>query len=936
MVKNGGVCLYKEARLSLEPAYPGSTIAFTLPASSLSTFGSRTTAKRSVIYEQHADHDEEAFTRRHLASDGSMFFRKHHTYPRSFLWRVLDNRNMLEIQSVDLDHSASNRFEANLTLLFHFPSPTRPFCIAFAEPTDRDALTVYAITKSNDLYVLTIHRDFFANPAASEQDIEGWCKRSEPALFSGRIPYRLVAVDVDELLVALDDGAICRLHWDKDTGAWDGSRYQNSNWSVRGLLSWRPQPLVPFDNAELSLSAAAAIALSPDKQHIFSVCLDNTIRAWNVTTGKLGAQVDIMAPDDRAMEKARTSPLHSINPAQPTLMIVIPGPPNGPIGGIGGALYHLLTYSPIQQQFHFWGVRDADDATHGLYDICAESELIPPIDGLMNTTVWTLDEFHVIPGSADWRGTELWVRARSGPTSRIYTLKFDPSDDYETLMRCWKNEWVSVDSGPLTVDGLKSNPGNPSEQDLDIAEGGVDVMQHWLDFLLYPGRFTMATLDTALMILRRGLDQNRNSRSLSRGSLKERMCATVTALAASVQSTVTDATNFEEALATQWQAFYGILKDIHKRRGETLSLAYDRATGMPWLVLSDHLSAIRTCSDAELCTLNAVHLQTSHPSAPLNKALRKPEARDVSRLLGAASSFRQRLPALVQQEVQRQVEMDLLQSRSLTIIDRMESIESQSELLQHVSDEDLLMLVEDLGTEVKDLNSETFLRAIQILGHEDDGRVNSRQQIARYGLKALLRVSQETLQADHNILLDLIVLVLFMFVELEGEMPEDFDPSEVFVELINQYKDCMTVSWMASTVWAHQTRTGTASEILNKTLSESRKNNKRLPFTQTVMEGIYGEKSFDMPLPNVPKTNLLTYWSRSWIALVFQDNYDTVSEDTMGILLGQKEYDLAIEFLKFVPDGNWATYLKGRLHVALGENSLAAVCFQKAAFGLGE
>jgi hypothetical protein len=935
MVQDGGVCLYKEARLNLEPAFPGSTIAFTLPASSLSTFGSRTTSKRSVVYEQYADQDQDAFTRRHLASDGSLFFRMRHAYPRSFLWRVLDNRKMLEIQSVDLDHSASDGFEANLTLLFQFPSPVRPFCVAFAEPVDRDALTVYAITTSNDLYVLTIHRDFFANPAASEQDIEGWCKRSEPTLFSGRIPYRLVTVDVDELLVALDDGAICRMHWDKESRSWDGSRYQHSNWSVRGLLSWKTQPTVRFDNADLAVSAAAAVALSPDKQHIVSVCLDHTLRTWNVASGKLGIQMDLLEQNDRALEKAGNS--YTIGPSQSTLMAVIPGPPHGPTGGLGGALYHLVTYSPKQHRFKFWGVRDADDQTHGLYDISPEFDLVPPIDELMNTTVWTLDEFHVIPGPADWRGTELWLRARSGPSSRVYSIKFDPSDDRDSLMKCWKNNWVSADSGPLTVDGLKNNPANPSAQDLDAADGDVDVMQHWLAFLFYPGRFTTPTLETALFIFKRGLDRTQTSRSLNKGSLKERMCTTIIALAGNTQNGVADTANLEEAIVTQWQAFYGIVKDLHKRRGESLSLAYDKTTGMPWLALSDHLSAIRACSDAELCTLNAASLSTSHPSVPLRKALHKPEARDVSRLLSAASSFRQRLPSHVQQEVQRQVEMDLLQSRSLTIIDRMEWIESHGELLQHVSDEDLSLLVEDLGTEMKDLNNETFEQAIQIFGQEDEGRVNSRQQIARFGLKTLLRTSQEMLEADHKILLDLIVLVLFMFVELEGETTENFDPSEVFVELISQYKDCMTVSWMASTVWAHQTATGPASSLLNISLSENNKNNKKLPFSQTVLEGIYGSRAFDMTLPNAAKTNFLTHWSRSWIAQVFKVvDYDNVCEDTMGILLFQKEYDLAFDFSKFLPDGNWATYLKGRLNIALGDNSLAAFCFQKAAFGLGE
>ncbi|KAJ4367695.1 hypothetical protein N0V83_007280 [Neocucurbitaria cava] len=756
------------SRLNVETAYPGSTIAFTLPASSLGTFASRSNVKRTVITEQHVDQDEEAFTRRHLATDGSIYFRQHHEYPRSFLARVLDNRKMLEIQAVDLDHDYNDKFEANLTLLLQFPSPIRPFCVAFAEPTDRDALTVFAITTANELYTITLHRDFFANPAASEQDIETWCKRSEPALFSGRIPYRLVARAVDDILVTLDDGAICRMIWDKTSNSWEGSRYQHSNWSVRGLLSWKTQPTVRYENADLAISAAASVAISPDKQHILSVCLDHTLRVWNVASGKAGVQMDILGHDDRALEKSHNS--YFIGPSQSQLMAVLEV-----LGGVGGATYHVVTYSPKQHQFKFWGVRDADDPQFGIYDAAADAELIPPIDELMKTTVWTLEEFHIIPGPSGWRGSEIWIRARSGPSSRVYSLKFDLTDDPDTLSQTWKNDWVSVDSGPLTVESLKKNPANPSEQNQNMELGDLDFPEQWLDFLFYPGRFTTPTLEAALLIFKRGLDRTRSSRSLNRGSLKERICAAVTTLAMNTQHANQDAEQIGNAIGSQWQAYYGIVKDLHKRRGESLSLAYDKTTHMPWLVLSDHISAIRSCSELEVTALNRAGLSSPHGlSGPLRKALDKLDCRDIARLLNAASSFRQRLPRYVQQAVERHVEMDLLQSRSLTIIDRMEWIEGNSELLQHVSDEDLSQLVEELGVEVKDLSTETFLRAILTLDYKEDGRANSRKQIARYGLSALLSVSQETLEADHNTLLDLIVLVLFMFVELEGETPRGF------------------------------------------------------------------------------------------------------------------------------------------------------------------
>ncbi|KAF2686493.1 hypothetical protein K458DRAFT_334245 [Lentithecium fluviatile CBS 122367] len=927
MAKNGGTCLYKEARLNIEPAYPGSTISITLPASG--TWTSR--PKRTVINETYTDQDDDAFTRRHLASDGSMFFRRHHKYPRSFLWRLLDSRKTLEIQATDFDQDGDNKFEANLTLLLHFASAIRPFCTAFAEPEDRDALTVFAITNASELYTITLHRDFFAKPAASEQEIGDWCKRSSLTLLQNNIPYRLVAVNFNELLVSLDNGAIVRLtRSSRDDMVWSEAVYQQNSWSLRGMLPWKGQQTVRFDNADLSVSSVAAMALSPDGKHIISVCLDHRLQIYNVESGKLTVQQDLLHRHDGLHER---NPPYFIAPSQSALLQVV-----NMNGGPAGASYHIVTYSPVEHQFKFWGVRDADDDLNGIYDTKQDTDFIPPVDELMQASVWTMEEFFLVSKSASWRNTELWIRGRSGPSCKVYSLCFDlQDDDVDHLAHVWRTEWATVDPGPLTVEGLRKNSSNPGEQERDLSDlYETDSIEQWLEFLFYPGRFTMSTLETALLFFRKGLDRTHSTRS-PRGSLKERLCATVSAFALRSLGGADEPDRYEQAIADQWQAFYGLVKDLHKRRGESLSLAYDIELDMPWLVLSDYLSAIRKCSKSETIALSAAAVSNfRQASSSLHRALPNPKDRAVSKLLNAAAFFRRRFPPSLQQELKRQVEMDLLQNRAITIVDRMEFMEEGCNLWNLLTEEDLASLVEELveelGTETKSLTTAVFIEALQTLVVEESGQRAKRKQIARYGLHALVRISQETIDMNYNILLDLLLLILFL--QSEADLSEHFDASEVFVELLAHFQDYTILKWLATAVWSRQSPTGKSTEELLKALGETHQTSK-FPMVQTVLEGVYGGRAFDFLIPSNAKSGLFTYWSRAWISSVFEQDFDIVVDDTMGILLAQKEYGLAADFSKFLSESSWATYLKGRLHIALGENSLASVCFRKAAYNLG-
>ncbi|KAK5009966.1 hypothetical protein LTR16_010439, partial [Cryomyces antarcticus] len=160
--------LYRETRLNVEPTNPSSTITIHLPAHSASILSSRTSSKRSLVTPNVTDSDEVAFSKRHLASEGSIYFRRKTRSPRSFLWRILDDRKLLELQSVDITQEEHNVHEATLTLVLSFPTAIRQSGIAFADPEEHDALNVFVLTNANELYTITLHKDSFVRAAATE------------------------------------------------------------------------------------------------------------------------------------------------------------------------------------------------------------------------------------------------------------------------------------------------------------------------------------------------------------------------------------------------------------------------------------------------------------------------------------------------------------------------------------------------------------------------------------------------------------------------------------------------------------------------------------------------------------------------------------------------------------------------------------------------
>lgn len=193
--------LFKETRLNLEPPSSSLVVNVRLPGSSRS--------QRNKQAPDATVEDVPSFRSKYLAAASSIFHRKWHDSPRSFLWRVLEDGSVLSIRVMDV-YMKDKGFDLPLVLNFHFTTPIQPNCVAFADPQEHDALCVFIIDQSYHLWTFTLRPDLFRKRSAVDAGLSEVAKRHVPTGLSFKHPHRMVAVSTDTLLVTVNDGGMMR------------------------------------------------------------------------------------------------------------------------------------------------------------------------------------------------------------------------------------------------------------------------------------------------------------------------------------------------------------------------------------------------------------------------------------------------------------------------------------------------------------------------------------------------------------------------------------------------------------------------------------------------------------------------------------------------------------------------------------------------------
>ena len=194
--------LYKETLVGLDQLNGATTITYEISASSSKASSSQVTSQTTTVKS------ETAFASKCLASEGSIYFRQAQSYPRSFLWRVVDEKHTLEIRCADLVKSRREQSDVNRVLRIKFPSAIAPKGVAFSNAEGQDHIHCFVITEGRELYTFHLQSAIFSGRL---DVINGIFRKSAPSYFSLSRPFKLYAHNPYEVFVSFENGALQRL-----------------------------------------------------------------------------------------------------------------------------------------------------------------------------------------------------------------------------------------------------------------------------------------------------------------------------------------------------------------------------------------------------------------------------------------------------------------------------------------------------------------------------------------------------------------------------------------------------------------------------------------------------------------------------------------------------------------------------------------------------
>ena len=917
-------CLYQETRFNIDPA--GDVESVFVPSSG--GFGSRSYPKRRRV-ERPAAFDEATFAKQHLATDSSIHFRPNaDVYPRAILWRVLDDSQLLELQSIDFWHEKAEKPDTSVTLRFRFDTALLPKGITFAEKSGAHALVIHVITKKGDIVTLTLQDEAFIRPGLLEEghSASSWWRAHSPSALKIRNPYRATGWNGDrELFISLNDGSVARLA-QSDTEDWNESIFSEATWSssMRGLF--KSQTSARYGDVDLGSKAACSAVPSPTGELLWTVCLDHTIRVWSTRSGKVIHTLDL-AGIDRDFKQSVTQLL---DPYSTELIQVLQFHGRGHHHD----RYLLATYSPHARVFKLWRVHEEEGGID-LVDYNSTFTFKPPIDDMIDTVGWQILHFHVkIPRTSKDHYWTLWILVRSGSNAHTFTVNFDPDERSNKLSQQWQR-WAEVHPGLGCLPRLKSELDCELafETDSDVMTG-ESIVEKWLQWLLKPGYFSHDELETALTIYQQGETgksdwAKANSATVSL-PFEQRLSSALNSLMPTFAFNEDRAfLDHEKQILKQIQVFNGVLEDLHRNREKALTLVYDLTSGLPFHVMADQASVVRSCCDLEIIHHNHEEYseqQNFTADSLLLKNLSDAAHSNVGVLMHALDLMHDALPDAFLQSLKTTFYTDILKAPTVTIEERMQTIYDETGFEGKLSDDayDSVGLCIDKLDGWDKLETELFDGLLDLFSQQQRGKAQKKRATA-YGARLLVNGAQDTVKLEEDVLLKMLAFIIFAKCELVDTDFALFAPADVYNRLLHLAQERMIASWLAFTE-------NKPKSILTQQMKEKKERTKTDRHTGTLLQRLAIEEWPKMQTPNEATIQLLTYWTRVWTYTHQLDEHGVIRIPyLMSWLLKNSATELAGDFVKFMVSGPWADYVTARYYLQAGEYVEAASLLEAAA-----
>lgn len=629
------------------------------------------------------------------------------------------------------------------------------------------------------------------------------------------------------------------------------------------------------------------------QQYAFTVSLDHSLRIWNLKSGRIAYVRDILGQE--VDPKNTRKPV--IDPSYSQLVKVY---------GHNDESALCVTYSPIGEgQFKFWNVTPAyEDGSLDVSDSFPDNTLVPRAP---TSDLWTMADFSVIPDRAS-NALTLWTLWKNNTTYRVQKLYFQ-SASVDMVQQSWQEGWEAMVSESLAQIPI------PAVYSGDAS----DSTDKWLEYILYPGKFTHATIETGLAIYERGLG---TSRDLSRRSaaLPERLCSSIatTAMLGRVSDGGADFEQFRLSTDAQWRRFYRLLVELDKQRGEALSLTIDPMGEMPWVVSADGISAVRSCSGLERIWHNP---EQSFAGTEY-----------VSTLLTAGSLFGEVIPDNLFHGFRSALLGQLYEEPTILPVARMKKLYETCDYPNQIGDEEYNQLVANLGGTFKQVTSHVYEALLESMITSLGNIPRHPLPLANTGNRLIVKGVQETLELHKSICLDQLLLLILIEVEINhGDEGIDFETSAVFNQLLIMLKRLELVSWLAKT----QVDLPLQPRKRSNSVGESTSSLSKKPIsyeTVTVLEGVHRhlfglDRGASMP---TALTDFITDLCKP------DSKYEASPAIIQCFLLKYNQPDMAMEFSRFTEHDSFSTYIQGRAFLAINDPRTAALYFKKAAFGMGK